>query len=200
MTSKVTLLIWFIALCSFLQEAYGDDDDYADTNLPLTNVSFTFTDEDIVIKWDLMSETNCSVEYHFTVRDSELGVILDEYLEDQFMRLDAISPCITYNVGIQVVSKASPATKGPLLTITIQLYPRAQIAPALKSLDVQSTSINVSWLLEGNKNRCPLKNFYVNDTIYRPSSNCTHPVLLPSFCGKYRGMVSTLPNSCSDTS
>lgn len=38
----------------------------------------------------------------------------------------------------------------------------AQVIPTLKSLDIQTTSFNTTWLLEGNKNRCPLRNFYVN--------------------------------------
>lgn len=58
------------------------------------------------------------------------------------------------------------------LTYTLEIYTflisnqlifvPAQIAPILKSLNVQKTSVNTTWLLEGNGNRCPLKNFYVD--------------------------------------
>ncbi|XP_018578514.1 uncharacterized protein LOC108916701 [Anoplophora glabripennis] len=176
MISKVVILVWFVVFCGLVSQVYGDDDDCgADTDLNVSNVRFTFLDQGVVVRWSLRTPTNCSIEYHVVVRDSELGVIRDEYLEEQSVLLDAMSPCIGYNVSLRAVNKAIPSAEGPPLTTSSQFDSRAQIAPLLKSLQVQSTSINTTWLLEGNKNRCPLKNFYVNDTIYRPSSNCTHP-------------------------
>lgn len=42
----------------------------------------------------------------------------------------------------------------------------AQIAPRLGSIDIQTTSINMTWILEGDANRCPLIRLYVDGGIY----------------------------------
>ncbi|XP_023310061.1 uncharacterized protein LOC111691454 [Anoplophora glabripennis] len=163
MISKVVILVWFVVFCGLVSQVYGDDDDCgADTDLNVSNVRFTFLDQGVVVRWSLRTPTNCSIEYHLVVQDSDLGVIRDEYLEEESVQLDAMSACTGYNVTLRAVNKAIPSPEGPFLTTSIQFHSRAQIAPILKSLDVETTSIKTTWLLEGEGNRCPLRNFYVN--------------------------------------
>lgn len=96
----------------------------SDIDLNLTNIRFVFSDENVVVRWNLRTPTDCAVEYRVVVSDSELGVVLDEYVDEPYIELEAMSPCIGYNVRLSSINKAVPTPEGPAMTTSIQFHSR----------------------------------------------------------------------------
>lgn len=55
-----------------------------------------------------------------------------------------------------------------------------QVAPTLRSVDIQATSLNMTWSLEGDANRCPLRNFYIEGGSYFNSTTSLQGITNPA--------------------
>ncbi|KAJ8925175.1 hypothetical protein NQ315_001360 [Exocentrus adspersus] len=112
----------------------------------------------------------CEVEFHLTITDEDLGVVHDSRGTNGSIKLDDfMSPCAELKMEVRV---ANGDTEGPVNTRGVTGVPRPQVAPTLRKLDVEATSLNMTWVLEGNANRCPLKALYVQG----PYLNVTVPL------------------------
>lgn len=143
-----------------------------DADLSISFFRFSFSGGTVVLEWDLTNQTlgDCSLEYRLTLQDLDRGTIYDVYVEGKSARLDAASPCVSYEINLRAINQAHPAIEGPMRSLNLILAARAQLAPTLKSVVIQATSIILTWSLEGDANRCPLRSFYIDGGSYFNSS------------------------------
>ncbi|KAJ8925174.1 hypothetical protein NQ315_001359 [Exocentrus adspersus] len=143
-----------------------------DADLTISSFGFTSSEGETRLYWQLSNRTygDCSLEYRLTRRDLDRGTIEDMYVEGNTARLDSMSLCVEYELLLRAVNMAFPPTEGPLTSMTLQLSGRPQTAPRLKLVINQATSFHMTWELEGDANRCPLRTLLVDGGIYFNSS------------------------------
>ncbi|KAJ8925170.1 hypothetical protein NQ315_001355 [Exocentrus adspersus] len=119
---------------------------------------------DVLLEWDLQNRTygDCSLYYLLTITDEELGITQDVYVQGNILHMSVLSPCVPYQLSLRAVNKANPTIEGPISTSMIEVPGRPQVTPTLQSIEVQATSVNMTWTLEMGTNRCPLKAMYVD--------------------------------------
>ncbi|KAJ8925235.1 hypothetical protein NQ315_001421 [Exocentrus adspersus] len=171
------IFLFLLLTCLVLLEQVYEDDDCDSVDLRLANFLFiTESNKTMTISWRLINQTDCPVAFHLTVVDTELGVVEDVILDDNSTSLASFSPCTEHHLTLRAISKD---VEGPNVTAAIWILDRGKYlkhivmeAPILKTLEVKATSINMTWTLEGNANRCLLKTFHVQG----PYVNVTVPL------------------------
>lgn len=166
-----------------------------DADLTLSNFSFNITGRSVFLEWDLLDQTHgdCSLEYRLTLEDLDRGTVQDFYLEGKSVTMNNVSPCIYYGLSLRAINQAHPTIEGPVRTLYMLLNARAQFAPILQSIDVQATTIDMTWTLEGDTNRCPLSSFHIDGGAYFNSTVSLNGSPNPTTASVH--IDSLLPNS-----
>ncbi|XP_018570503.1 uncharacterized protein LOC108910401 [Anoplophora glabripennis] len=139
-----------------------------DADLTINRFRFSLSGRTLILEWDLRNQTlgDCTLEYLLTLQDLDRGTIEDAYVEGRTARVDTVSPCITYEMNVRAINQAHPAREGPIARLNLVMGNRAQSAPTLKSVEAKATSLTLTWTLEGDANRCPLRSFYIDGGNY----------------------------------
>ncbi|XP_018570520.1 uncharacterized protein LOC108910416 [Anoplophora glabripennis] len=166
-----------------------------DTDLALGYFTFNVSGRSVFLAWDLTNQTHgdCSLEYRLTVEDLDQGTMHDVYMEGKSAYIPNVSPCISYQLNLRAINQAHPTIEGPLRRLYILLNPTPQFAPTLRSIDVKATSIDMSWHLEGESNRCPLSSFHIDGGAYFNSTVSLQGSTEPTVASVH--IDSLLPNS-----
>ncbi|XP_018570570.1 uncharacterized protein LOC108910453 [Anoplophora glabripennis] len=141
-----------------------------DADLSLTSFKATSLEsKDVLVEWDLVNNTygNCSLYYQLRVTDEDLDTTQDVYVWENSVDLTFPRPCISHHVDIRAINGAQPNIEGAWTTpIHFYMPAKPQIIPSLFAIDIGTTSVNMTWTLEGISNRCPLKALYLDGGSY----------------------------------
>ncbi|XP_018570502.1 uncharacterized protein LOC108910400 [Anoplophora glabripennis] len=119
---------------------------------------------EVLLEWGLVNHVygDCTLHYQLSVADEALGITQDVYVQGTSLHLTFLSPCVPYELGIRAVNRGHPTIEGPRIGMHFEIPAKPQIIPSLSSIEIGSTAVNMTWTLEGNANRCPLKALYLD--------------------------------------
>ncbi|KAJ8925167.1 hypothetical protein NQ315_001352 [Exocentrus adspersus] len=151
-----------------------------DANLTITNFRVTqLGDTNTSLEWELAQpfHGDCNLRYQVFVLDKETSSTYNVNVTGLSIYIDTLSPCVPYIISIGALSSL-PIIEGPLTNTTFDIGALPEDPPILSSVEVGTTTINMTWKLEDYmKNPCPVLSIHVDAGDY---FNVTVPIKDPT--------------------
>lgn len=98
---------------------------FIETDLTLKSLAVSRVSGVLQLSWELDNERykSCADSYRVSIDNQDSGELTDVYVNDNFLILDFISPCIQYEFGVRAIFHNRPSEEGPLTSIEYYFPP-----------------------------------------------------------------------------
>ncbi|KAJ8985128.1 hypothetical protein NQ317_012779 [Molorchus minor] len=139
------------------------------------SVAFVMVSEDqrgVHLQWTMDSYWSaCADRFRVIIDDEDDDTVVDIYTRDYFSNITSLIPCTHYTFG--VVALYNIVEEGPVTVVSLQTLERRMRAPVLESINLGTTSVDLTWRLQSvQENRCNVIELDVDAS----SFNVTQPI------------------------
>lgn len=91
----------------------------------MTSLNVTNVDGALRLSWDVKDQQlrGCADRFRITVDDQDSGELTDIFVNDKFLDLGFVSPCVEYEFGVRALFNSRPTQEGPLTAIDYDVPP-----------------------------------------------------------------------------